>query len=68
MAKEHILIRVTLDDLKKYAQEMGFPEGVITEEVFALVKKGIETGMFVWGPRELKASIKDAICWALKSA
>ena len=66
--KQQVLIRVTREDVNKHAQEMDIPDGSITDEVFSLVKKGIESGMFSWGPRELKSAIKDAIWWALKSA
>lgn len=68
MGSKKVLIRITLDDLKAYAREMDMHEDLITPEVFDLVKQGITSGMFAWGLRELKASLKDAIVWALKSA
>ena len=58
---------LTREHVTNYAREMGMPGEVVTDDVLHLVKKGLESGLFAWGSRELKSAIKDAICWALKS-
>lgn len=53
---------LTREDVTICAQEMGMPPEVITDDVFYMVKKGVESGLCCWGD-----VMKTAISFALKS-
>ena len=53
---------LTREDVVGCAQEMGMPPEVITDDVLAQVKKGVEWGLESWSE-----VVKEAINMALKS-
>ena len=50
------------EDVIECAREMGIPEGAITDDILAQVKKGVEWGLECWSE-----VVKTALDFALKS-
>ena len=62
MADENTIFVLTREDVVDCAGEMGIPEEAITDDVLAMVKKGVEFGLECWSD-----VVKVAINEALKS-
>ena len=61
MADKETIFVLNREDVVGCALEMGIPEEVITDDVLAQVKKGVEWGMGSWSE-----VVKEAINMALK--
>jgi len=62
MADANTIFVLTREDVIDCAGEMGIPEEAITDDVLAMVKKGVEFGLECWSD-----VVKVAINFALKN-
>jgi len=62
MSDPDTIFILTREDVIACAREMGMPDDVITDDVLAEVKKGVEWGFEFWSE-----VVKEAINMALKS-
>jgi hypothetical protein len=62
MPDNNTIFVLTREDVVNCAREMDIPEDAITDDVLALVKKGVEWGLECWSE-----VVKEAINMTLKS-
>jgi len=62
MADANTIFVLTREDVIDCVGEMGIPEEAITDDVLAMVKKGVEFGLECWSD-----VVKVAINFALKN-
>jgi hypothetical protein len=66
MLENDVIFVLSKEDVLMCADEIGIPREQITDDVLALVKKGVEWGLECWSD-VTKVAIKEAINMALKS-